>query len=232
MKQNKEKPQQTNKQTKGDAVSGCVVKSLKASVSLSCSSSRSTWDDHLFEIVLPKPCCVGHVDLKFTLHPLCTTAPNIEVKFLPPPFSVFGWTLLGMMMSWHSASVLWKCHQLCSRWALLFVIIAFVGLWGWWAVTDCPYRWRSFAHCCWLIYPGVEFLCHAWVSGDLAEAEHWQHGAPYTDFCRQGSQSGQKRGWRQGERQLRTGKFCCNSSQTDFVDFEEFYSLLAFVQNK
>ncbi|KAL8592605.1 hypothetical protein ACOMHN_026535 [Nucella lapillus] len=46
------------------------------------TQNGSTWDDHLFEIVLPKPCCVGHVDLKFTLHPLCSTAPNIEVTLL------------------------------------------------------------------------------------------------------------------------------------------------------
>ncbi|XP_070181060.1 dual E2 ubiquitin-conjugating enzyme/E3 ubiquitin-protein ligase BIRC6-like isoform X3 [Littorina saxatilis] len=46
------------------------------------TQNGSTWDDHLFEIVLPKPCCVGHVDVKFTLHPLCTTAPNIEVTLL------------------------------------------------------------------------------------------------------------------------------------------------------
>ena len=50
--------------------------------------SRSTWDDHLFEIVLPKPCCVGHLDLKFTLHPLCITAPNIEVCYLSVTYSL------------------------------------------------------------------------------------------------------------------------------------------------
>ena len=32
--------------------------------------------------MLPRPCCVGHVDLKFTLHPVCTSDPNIEVTLL------------------------------------------------------------------------------------------------------------------------------------------------------
>ncbi|ESP03095.1 hypothetical protein LOTGIDRAFT_157060, partial [Lottia gigantea] len=43
------------------------------------SPDSSTWDEHLFEIVLPKPCCVGHVDIKFSLH---SVLPNIEVTLL------------------------------------------------------------------------------------------------------------------------------------------------------
>ncbi|GFS25394.1 baculoviral IAP repeat-containing protein 6, partial [Elysia marginata] len=41
-----------------------------------------TWNEHLFEILLPKPCSVGHVDIKFSLHPMCTLQPNIEVTLL------------------------------------------------------------------------------------------------------------------------------------------------------
>ena len=69
----------------------CLSRLCKQAFTAELHSFRSTWDDHLFEIVLPKPCCVGHVDLKFTLHPLCTTAPNIEVRFLSPTpyFSCF-----------------------------------------------------------------------------------------------------------------------------------------------
>ena len=38
--------------------------------------------DHLFELVLPKACCVGHVDIKFTLHPLCPAPPKIQLTLL------------------------------------------------------------------------------------------------------------------------------------------------------
>ncbi|XP_035825485.1 baculoviral IAP repeat-containing protein 6 [Aplysia californica] len=46
------------------------------------ADAGQTWDEHLLEILLPKPCPVGHVDLKFSLHQLCTTQPNIEVTLL------------------------------------------------------------------------------------------------------------------------------------------------------
>ncbi|XP_041353670.1 baculoviral IAP repeat-containing protein 6-like isoform X2 [Gigantopelta aegis] len=49
---------------------------------LTPDSANNTWNEHLLEIVLPRPCCVGHVDLKFTLHPVCTSDPNIEVTLL------------------------------------------------------------------------------------------------------------------------------------------------------
>lgn len=42
----------------------------------------NTWDEHLIEIVLPRPCLVGHVDVKFSLHPMCSIAPNIQVTLL------------------------------------------------------------------------------------------------------------------------------------------------------
>jgi baculoviral IAP repeat-containing protein 6 len=42
-----------------------------------------TWDEHLFEVVLPRPCVVGHVDVKFTFQPLLyTAAPNIQITLL------------------------------------------------------------------------------------------------------------------------------------------------------
>ena len=50
----------------------------------------SSFDEHLFELVLPKPCCVGHLDLKFTLHPLCTNPPNIQVTLLKQSISNIG----------------------------------------------------------------------------------------------------------------------------------------------
>lgn len=50
----------------------------------------TSWDEHLFELVLPRPCCVGHVDLKFSLHPLCAVPPNIEVTLLKQSVSSIG----------------------------------------------------------------------------------------------------------------------------------------------
>ena len=55
--------------------------------SLSCSSS---WDEHLFELVLPRPCCVSHIDLKFSLHPLCITPPSIQITLLKQSSSTIG----------------------------------------------------------------------------------------------------------------------------------------------
>lgn len=50
----------------------------------------NTWDEHLFEIVLPRVCCVGHVDVKFTLNPLCTACPRIQVTLLKQNLSAIG----------------------------------------------------------------------------------------------------------------------------------------------
>lgn len=36
----------------------------------------------MFELTLPRGCCIGHIDLKFTLHAPCTTPPNIQVTLL------------------------------------------------------------------------------------------------------------------------------------------------------
>ncbi|GFO34551.1 baculoviral iap repeat-containing protein 6, partial [Plakobranchus ocellatus] len=49
---------------------------------LTTDASGQTWDEHLFEILLPKPCSVGHVDIKFSLHPMCTLQPNVEITLL------------------------------------------------------------------------------------------------------------------------------------------------------
>lgn len=52
--------------------------------------SSSTWDEHLFEIVLPRPCCVGHVDIKFTLHPMCTSPPDVQITLLKQNATTLG----------------------------------------------------------------------------------------------------------------------------------------------
>lgn len=59
---------------------------LLASVCL----SRTSWDEHLFEIVLPKSCSVGHIDFKFSLHPFCLNAPFIEVTLLKQNLNSIG----------------------------------------------------------------------------------------------------------------------------------------------
>ncbi len=57
----------------------------------SCFVFDSTsYDEHIFELVLPKSCCVGHIDVKFSLHPLCTSPPNIQVTLLKQNISNIG----------------------------------------------------------------------------------------------------------------------------------------------
>lgn len=46
---------------------------------LVCSSS---WDEHVFELVLPKACMVGHVDFKFVLNANIANIPQIQVTLL------------------------------------------------------------------------------------------------------------------------------------------------------
>jgi len=45
-----------------------------------CVLSSTSSDEHLFELVLPKPCNVGHIDVKFCFNSLCTASPNIQVN--------------------------------------------------------------------------------------------------------------------------------------------------------
>ncbi|KAK3094209.1 hypothetical protein FSP39_025467 [Pinctada imbricata] len=51
---------------------------------------NNTWDEHLFEIVLPRPCCVGHVDVKFNLHSMCTSPPDVQVTLLKQNITSLG----------------------------------------------------------------------------------------------------------------------------------------------
>lgn len=44
----------------------------------------NSWDEHVFEIVLPRVTSLGHVDIKFSLHQLCTTPPRIQVSLCCP----------------------------------------------------------------------------------------------------------------------------------------------------
>ena len=51
---------------------------------------RSTWDEHVFELTLPRSASgvVGHVDVKFNLHSPCSELPAIQVTLLKQ--SIFG----------------------------------------------------------------------------------------------------------------------------------------------
>lgn len=42
----------------------------------------SSWDEHVFELVLPKACMVGHVDFKFVMNANITNIPQIQVTLL------------------------------------------------------------------------------------------------------------------------------------------------------
>lgn len=47
-----------------------------------CSVFSSSWDEHVFELVLPKACMVGHVDFKFVLNANIVNIPQIQVTLL------------------------------------------------------------------------------------------------------------------------------------------------------
>lgn len=52
--------------------------------------SRTTWDEHVFEITLPKSCTIGHVCFKFSFQSTCSPPPNIEVTLLKQNVSGIG----------------------------------------------------------------------------------------------------------------------------------------------
>lgn len=60
------------------------------SITIAFLGFSSTWDEHLIELVLPRPCSVGHVDVRFSLHPMCTSAPNIQITLLKQDISNIG----------------------------------------------------------------------------------------------------------------------------------------------
>nr|CAD7460369.1 unnamed protein product [Timema tahoe] len=53
-------------------------------------ATPATWDEHVFELTLPRSCCVGHVDIKFSLHAPCPTPPLIQVTLLKQNASGIG----------------------------------------------------------------------------------------------------------------------------------------------
>lgn len=45
-------------------------------------TDTTTWDEHIFELMLPQPIYIGHLDVHYTLHQSATTMPRVEVTLL------------------------------------------------------------------------------------------------------------------------------------------------------
>ncbi len=60
----------------------CFCLSKYLFVVSTCFFCSSSWDEHVFELVLPKACMVGHVDFKFVLNANIVNIPQIQVTLL------------------------------------------------------------------------------------------------------------------------------------------------------
>ncbi|KAM8852773.1 dual E2 ubiquitin-conjugating enzyme/E3 ubiquitin-protein ligase BIRC6 isoform 1-T1 [Synchiropus picturatus] len=72
--QQRRHPQHLHQQHHGDAAQHTRTWKLQ--------SDSSSWDEHVFELVLPKACMVGHVDFKFVLNSSIVNIPQIQVTLL------------------------------------------------------------------------------------------------------------------------------------------------------
>ncbi|XP_024864880.1 baculoviral IAP repeat-containing protein 6 isoform X2 [Kryptolebias marmoratus] len=72
--QQRRHPQHLHQQHHGDAAQHTRTWKLQ--------SYSSSWDEHVFELVLPKACMVGHVDFKFVLNANIVNIPQIQVTLL------------------------------------------------------------------------------------------------------------------------------------------------------
>ncbi|XP_060789217.1 baculoviral IAP repeat-containing protein 6 isoform X8 [Neoarius graeffei] len=72
--QQRRHPQHLHQQHHGDAAQHTRTWKLQ--------SDSTSWDEHVFELVLPKACMVGHVDFKFVLNASITNIPQIQVTLL------------------------------------------------------------------------------------------------------------------------------------------------------
>ena len=65
-------------------VSTLVMKYLNITFSrvVSLLFCSTTWEEHLFEITLAKSVSVGHIDVKFSVQPVCINLPNIQITLL------------------------------------------------------------------------------------------------------------------------------------------------------
>ncbi|XP_024280516.1 baculoviral IAP repeat-containing protein 6 isoform X17 [Oncorhynchus tshawytscha] len=72
--QQRRHPQHLHQQHHGDAAQHTRTWKLQ--------SDSSSWDEHVFELVLPKACMVGHVDFKFVMNANITNIPQIQITLL------------------------------------------------------------------------------------------------------------------------------------------------------
>uniref|UniRef100_A0A8C9ZQ87 Dual E2 ubiquitin-conjugating enzyme/E3 ubiquitin-protein ligase BIRC6 n=1 Tax=Sander lucioperca TaxID=283035 RepID=A0A8C9ZQ87_SANLU len=72
--QQRRHPQHLHQQHHGDAAQHTRTWKLQ--------TDGSSWDEHVFELVLPKACMVGHVDFKFLLNANIVNIPQIQVTLL------------------------------------------------------------------------------------------------------------------------------------------------------
>ncbi|XP_028323473.1 baculoviral IAP repeat-containing protein 6 isoform X3 [Gouania willdenowi] len=72
--QQRRHPQHLHQQHHGDAAQHTRTWKLQ--------NDSSSWDEHVFELVLPKACMVGHVDFKFVLNANIINIPQIQVTLL------------------------------------------------------------------------------------------------------------------------------------------------------
>ncbi|XP_048457315.1 baculoviral IAP repeat-containing protein 6-like [Rhincodon typus] len=72
--QQRRHPQHLHQQHHGDAAQHTRTWKLQ--------SDSTSWEEHVFELVLPKACMVGHVDFKFVLNSNITSIPQIQVTLL------------------------------------------------------------------------------------------------------------------------------------------------------
>ncbi|XP_019627384.1 PREDICTED: LOW QUALITY PROTEIN: baculoviral IAP repeat-containing protein 6-like [Branchiostoma belcheri] len=72
--QQRRHPQHLHQQQEGDAT--------RHTRSWRLQPDSSSWDEHLFELIVPKPCTIGHVDVKFSLCHNFSVLPKIQVTLL------------------------------------------------------------------------------------------------------------------------------------------------------
>ncbi|XP_056423373.1 baculoviral IAP repeat-containing protein 6 isoform X3 [Hyla sarda] len=72
--QQRRHPQHLHQQHHGDAAQHTRTWKLQ--------NDSTSWEEHVFELVLPKACMVGHVDFKFLLNSNITNIPQIQVTLL------------------------------------------------------------------------------------------------------------------------------------------------------
>ncbi|CAB1343562.1 unnamed protein product, partial [Coregonus sp. 'balchen'] len=70
--QQRRHPQHLHQQHHGDAAQHTRTWKLQS----------DSWDEHVFELVLPKACMVGHVDFKFVMNANITNIPQIQITLL------------------------------------------------------------------------------------------------------------------------------------------------------